>query len=755
MASENDRLEALFKSQPDFWRTALVGVGDGLIIADSALRVTFINPAAERLCGRIEDEAVHAQLGDVVRLTRDGNSEYTNSIMARAIECGTPQAIERHTVLRGTGGDDAPVGGSLYPIKDEAGHTVGVVIVLRDITERQQAEELRERLAAVVESSDDVVISKDLNGIITGWNSGAERVLGYTADEVIGKHVSMLMPEGHQEDTAKILSRISKGEKVDHYETKRRRKDGTIIDVSLTVSPIRNSYGEIIGASKVGRDITERRGHEELRERLAAIVESSDDMIVSKTLEGIITSWNRGAEKLLGYSAEEMVGRHVSCIMPPDQPEDYEKILSKVRTGESIDHYETRRRRKDGTIVDVSLTVSPLRNADGVIIGASKIGRDITQQKLIEAERREADRRKDEFLAMLAHELRNPLASINNAVQLFGRLESEDELLWAKDVVRRHVQHLARLIDDLLDVSRITRGKIVLKTEVIDLAPVVTSSVEAVRHLMEDRKHELMVSIGAGSLRLEADPLRLEQVLVNLLSNAAKYTNDGGKIYLTCRRDGDHLAISVKDNGVGISPELLSRMFDIFVQGDRTIARSEGGLGIGLTLVQKLTEMHDGSVTAVSEGPGKGSEFTVRLPAAAPADAPRTAPMLAPISAARKCTRVLVVDDNVDMADGLSKLLTLLGHDVKTAYDGLQALEMAKALGPEVILLDLGLPGVDGYEVARQLREHECCRNSLMIAISGYGQEEDKRKSKECGFDHHLTKPVDYKALIAVLHERE
>lgn len=755
MASENDPLEQLFQSQPNFWRTALVGVGDGLIIADAALRITFINPAAEVLCGRNEEKAIRSPLSDVLCLGTNGDAEYTQSIVAQTIESGMPQAIDRHTALRGTGRDELPVGGNLYPIKDDAGQIVGVVIVFRDMTERQRAEELRERLAAVVESSDDVVVSKDLNGIITGWNSGAEHVLGYTADEVIGKHVSMLMPEGHQEDTTKILSRISKGEKVDHYETKRRRKDGTIIDVSLTVSPIRNAYGEIIGASKVGRDITERRRHEELRERLAAIVESSDDMIVSKTLEGIITSWNRGAEKLLGYSAQEMLGRHVSCIMPPDQPEDFEKILSKIRAGESVDHYETRRRRKDGTIVDVSLSVSPLRNADGEIIGASKIGRDITQQKLIEAERREADRRKDEFLAMLAHELRNPLASINHAVQLFGRLESEGELLWAKDVVQRHVQHLARLIDDLLDVSRITRGKIVLKKDLIDLSPVVASSVEAVRHLMEDRKHELMVSIAAGSLRLEADPLRLEQVLVNLLSNAAKYTDVGGKILLTCRRDGDHLAISVKDNGVGIPPELLSRMFDIFVQGDRSIARSEGGLGIGLTLVQKLTEMHDGSVTAVSEGVGKGSEFTVRLPAAVAEETPRVTSTLELATPTKKCARILVVDDNADTADSLSKLLALLGHDVKTAYDGLQALGMAKVLRPEVILLDLGLPGVDGYEVARRLRDNDCCRNSLMVAISGYGQEEDRRKSKECGFDHHLTKPVDYKTLIEVLDERE
>jgi PAS domain S-box-containing protein len=610
-------------------------------------------------------------------------------------------------------------------------------------------EETRQRLAAIIESSDDIIATKDLDGIITAWNRGAERILGYAAAEVIGKHVSMLMPPEAIEDTERILGRIRRGERVDHYPTKRRRKDGTVIDVSLTVSPIKNAEGEIIGASKVGRDVTESRRAAELKERLAAIVESSDDVIVSKNLDGIITSWNKGAERVLGYTPLEVIGKHVSMLMPPEAIEDTEKILGRIRRGEKVDHYETKRRRKDGTIVDVSLTVSPIRDAAGHVVGASKIGRDITQQKRIEVERLEADRRKDEFLAMLAHELRNPLASINNAVQLFGKLETEEDLEWAKEIVGRQVKHLARLIDDLLDVSRITRGKIGLKKEAINLSPVVHSAVEAAQPLIDERKHELSVSL-IGTLRLEADPVRLEQILVNLLTNAAKYTDAGGRIGLTARHEGTDIVISVRDTGIGISRSLLPRVFDLFIQGDRTMARSEGGLGIGLTLVKSLVEMHGGSATAASDGPGRGSEFIVRLPALHSAPKKPARPVMNLPRAVRQGSRVLVVDDNVDTARGVSKLLKLLGHDVQTAYVGPSAIKLAHTYKPEVILLDIGLPGMDGYAVVKQLRNEECCRDALIVAVSGYGQDEDRRRSREAGFDQHLVKPVDDDALMSV-----
>jgi PAS domain S-box-containing protein len=528
-------------------------------------------------------------------------------------------------------------------------------------------------------------------------------------------------------------------------------RDGRQVPIDDSAAPIFDDQGLVSGVILVFRDVTEKRHAELLHQRLAAIVESSDDIIASKTLDGVITSWNKGAERILGFPAEEVVGKHVSMFMPAELVEDMPKILGRVRRGEKVDHYQTRRMRKDGTIIDVSLTVSPIRDAAGRVIGASKIGRDITQEKLIEAERQEADRRKDEFLAMLAHELRNPLSAIDGAAQLFGKLETEDDLVWAKDVVQRQVKHLSRLIDDLLDVSRISRGKIGLKKEPLSLSPVVSSAVEAVRPLLEERKHELSVSLINAGLRLDADPLRLEQILVNLLTNAAKYTDGGGRIWITAAQEGGDVVIRIGDEGIGITPELMPRIFELFAQGDRTAARSGGGLGIGLTLVRKLAEMHGGSVTAASEGLGKGSEFTVRLPALEGSAERKSSPLVTPPRVSRPSTRVLIVDDNLDTARGLSRLLKLLGHDVRVAHDGQEAVEAARGHRPEVVLLDIGLPGLDGYEVARRLRVDECCRGSVIIAVSGYGQAEDLRRSKEAGFDHHLVKPVDYDALMSLL----
>jgi PAS domain S-box-containing protein len=735
----------------EYWKAALASIGDAVILADTAGAVTYMNPVAETLCGWPSDEAIGQPLKDVFHIVHETTRATVENPVEKVIREGVVVGLANHTVLLPRSGPEIPIDDSAAPIFNEQRELMGVVLVFRDVTARREADLTRESLAAIVDSSDDVIVSKTLEGIITGWNRGAERVLGYSAAEVIGKPVSMLLPPDLAEDTKSILERVRRGEKVDHYHTRRKRKDGRIIDVSLTVSPIRNAEGEIVGASKVGRDITDSRQAELLRERLAAIVESSDDVIVSKTLDGIITSWNRGAERVLGYTADEMIGQHVSKIMPPDVLEDTHKILGRIRRGEKVDHYETRRQRKDGQIIDVSLTVSPIRDATGKIVGASKIGRDISQQKQIEAERQEADRRKDEFLAMLAHELRTPIASIDGAAQLLGKLETESELEWARDVIQKQIKHLSRMIDDLLDVSRITRGKIGLRKEVLSLSPIVSGAVETVRPLIEERKHELVVSLAPGALRVEGDPIRLEQILVNLLTNAAKYTESGGKISLSATHDQDSIVIQVRDNGLGIAADLLSRIFDLFTQGDRSAARSEGGLGIGLTLARQLAEMHGGQITATSAGLGQGSEFTLRLPAAKGMPSPKLPAKDRLPRLARQSSRILVVDDNVDMANGMAKLLSLLGHDVTTAHNGEEALDVAREQRPEVILLDIGLPKLDGYQVVRQLRQEACCRTALIIAVSGYGQEEDRRKSQEAGFDHHLVKPVDFDALLSLL----
>ena len=331
---------------------------------------------------------------------------------------------------------------------------------------------------------------------------------------------------------------------------------------------------------------------------------------------------------------------------------------------------------------------------------------------------------------------------------MMSGVQGQDD--WSMDVIDRQIRLLARLVDDLLDVSRITRGKIQLHKERIDAYPVVNSAIEVVRPLIEQRAHELTVSMRPG-LRLEADPTRLEQILVNLLTNAAKYTESGGNISLTARQEESDLVIKIRDTGIGIAPEKLPLMFELFAQGDRSLARSEGGLGIGLTLVRSLAELHGGSVTATSEGPGKGSEFIVRLPAATAPVQETPRPRAKLTQATEQIARILVVDDNVDTARGLSRLLKLLGHNVQTAYDGQTAIETARSHRPEFVLLDIGLPGMDGYQVATHLRQEQYSKDAVIIAVTGYGQEDDLRRSREAGFDHHLVKPIDHDALITLI----
>jgi signal transduction histidine kinase/DNA-binding response OmpR family regulator len=363
-----------------------------------------------------------------------------------------------------------------------------------------------------------------------------------------------------------------------------------------------------------------------------------------------------------------------------------------------------------------------------------------------------AGRRKDEFLAMLSHELRNPLAAVCNASFLLEKITPADtRTSHLGTVISRQTQHLCRIVDDLLDISRITRGTIELRKEAVDLALAVEHAVETTRPLLEAREHELSVSLPPEPVRLEADPTRLEQVLTNLLNNAAKYTKTGGRIWVTAVREGADVVIRVRDSGVGISPELLPNVFDLFAQADRSLDRADGGLGIGLALVRGLVQMHGGSVAASSEGLDRGSEFVVRLPAMPAAPPVREASPAPEVSSAARGAKVLIVDDNVDAAESLAELLGLWGHDVCTAHNGAAALQSAARCTPEVVLLDIGLPGMDGYEVARQLRQQASLSATRLIALTGYGQDEDRCRSEEAGFCFHLTKPVDPEKLQQLL----
>jgi PAS domain S-box-containing protein len=496
----------------------------------------------------------------------------------------------------------------------------------------------------------------------------------------------------------------------------------------------------------------------EAESNLRLMIESVKDYaIFSIDLHGRVTTWNTGAERMFGYTESEILRQPFAIVFTPEDraggvPEH--ELSNAVETGRAED--ERWHLRKDGSRFFVSGMVTPIYDEEKRLRGFTKVARDVTDRKrteeLLQAQSealKEIDRRKDEFLAMLSHELRNPLASISHAVQLLRMPGAPAEHAeWSKEVIDRQVKHLARIIDDLLDVSRIAHGKIVLRKERIDASAVIASAVDAVRPLIET-KQQLDVSFTPGTLWCEADPTRLEQILINLLSNATHYTDAGGRIGLTARHEGEHVIFKVKDTGIGIPPEKLPEIFELFVQGDRSSARSEGGLGIGLTLVKRIAEMHGGSVTAFSPGPGKGSEFTVTLPAI---PQPPAAPSPVAVQGRGRRTRILIVDDNVDLVRGLARLLRLSGHDLRTAYNGPEAITEALAFRPEYILLDIGLPGMDGYQVATRLRA-EGLSDAMIIAISGYGQEEDRRRSREAGFNRHLVKPIDYNTLTTLISQ--
>ena len=389
---------------------------------------------------------------------------------------------------------------------------------------------------------------------------------------------------------------------------------------------------------------------------------------------------------------------------------------------------------------------------EALIVQLSHLAAIAIENARLYEELRGNDQRKDEFLAMLAHELRNPLAAVSNAVQILTRTGFAEHGEWSLGIIRRQMKHLTRLIDDLLDASRISRGKIELRRVLVDVATILESASLTVKALVDERKHTLELRVDRENLWVHADPTRLEQVVVNLLNNAAKYSENNGRIEVEGRVEGDQAVIQVTDQGVGIPPEKLPQMFELFAQGDRSLARSEGGLGIGLTVVKKLVELHGGTIHARSNGVGQGSEFTVRLTASLrPSDTEPATPPTATIPAESRLARILVVDDNVDTARGMARLLKLLGHDIATAHSGPEAIETARLHRPEVVLLDIGLPGMSGYEVAARLRREESTQGAIIIAVSGYGQDDDRRRSREAGFDHHLIKPLDHDALLAIL----
>lgn len=604
---------------------------------------------------------------------------------------------------------------------------------------------------------DYAIFLLDPAGRVASWNSGARKIKGYERSEIVGRHFSAFYPP---EAVAKgwpdyeLRMAAQHGRFAD--EGWRIRKDGSRFWANVTITALRPSDAMGAGFLKITRDLTERRQAEEAirlsEERLRLLIDNVREYaIFLLSPEGLVVSWNFGAQRINGYKAGEIIGRHFSCFYPPDavysgKPEWELRTASQEGSVED----EGWRVRKDGTRYWANVVLTALNSAEGKTLGFVKITRDLTDRRKVE-ELLHADRQKNEFLALLTHELRNPLAPIRNALHVLAQPGVDATMIaQVRDIAWRQVDHMARLLDDLLDVTQISQGRIELRRERVSLNKIVTRSIEDSAPIMTERRHQLTLDVARESLWVDGDPARLEQVFTNLLINAAKYTDPGGRITVTARQEGRQVVTRIRDTGIGIDPLMAASIFDLFVQGERRTERSAGGVGIGLTLVRRLVELHGGTVDVQSAGPGKGSEFAVSLPTV-DRPAPEKIVNLERLFAAPPSMRVLVVDDNVDAANSLAMALRLSGQRVRVAYDGATALSFAAEDPPEAVLLDLGMPGMDGYEVAQRLRGNPATSKVLIIALTGWGQDEDRRKSHEAGFDHHLVKPVDPIAVGRVL----
>jgi PAS domain S-box-containing protein len=731
-------------------RAILEALPAAIYTTDAEGRITSFNDEAVRFSGRVPQLGTDSWCVTWKLYWPDGTPlPHDQCPMAIALREGRP--------VRGVSAiAERPDGTRVHfmpyptPIKDASGKVIGAVNMLVDITEQKRAEEAQARLAAIVASSVDAIFSTSLDGIIQTWNRGAEYLFGYSATEALGQPVAIIIPPDRLAEEPELSARIGRGEVVVNFETVRRAKDGRCFNISLTASPIRNAAGRVVGASRIPRDITERKRADEARARLAAIVASSDDAIVSKSLDGIIRTWNQGAERIFGYTAEEAVGRHITLIIPQERRAEEDMVLGKIRRGETVDHFDTVRRAKDGRLINISLSVSPIRDAQGRIIGASKIARDITERKRLEIELetmvaalREADTRKDEFIAMLAHELRNPLSAIAVATDLLTRSTIEDrKARFAVPAIERQMRQLRRLVDDLLNVARITSGKLTLRKEPLELKGFAERTIADYRELVASGTSIVLQAVEAW---VDADPARLKQMIENLLDNAAKY--GGRNITVTVSADEFGAHVSVQDDGQGIAQELQASLFQPFVQGAQPADREQRGLGLGLALVERLASLHGGGVAAVSDGPGRGSTFTISLPLAKPAASEER--RRTPVPARR---RVLVVEDEADSRECLKLLLETEGHQVTLTDNGAAALEEIARFRPDIALVDVGLPGMDGYEIARRARALEAGKALKLVAITGYGGEAHRRRARSAGFDMHVVKPISYEQLARVFN---
>jgi PAS domain S-box-containing protein len=479
------------------------------------------------------------------------------------------------------------------------------------------AEQKQAMLAAIVTTSDDAIISKTLDGIITSWNQSAERIFGFTAEEAIGEHISLIIPSDRLAEETYIIGQISKGQRILHFETLRRTKHGKLVPISVSVSPILDSEGIVIGASKIARDISEYKIARERQATLAAIINTSDDCILSKTLEGIITSWNKSAERMFGYTEAEAIGQHISLIIPPERLDEEQYIIGEVKKGNKVDHFETIRLAKDGRQMHISLSVSPVVNENGTVIGASKIARDISshiaaqnENKRLYEEVKALNEKKDDFIGLAAHELKTPLASVSGYLQILNTMITDEKAGKFLHKATVQLKKLTALVTDLLDVSKIEAGKLQFKSDLFDIRKVAEETIELVA--LTNKNYDIILNTATSSYFIRGDAHRIEQVITNLLTNAIRYSPGQDRVEVTLNSDSQAVTVAVRDYGIGIPEDKLTHIFSRFYRIDDTNPNISG-LGIGLFLSHEIIEQHGGRIW-VESAPDKGSVFYFTLP---------------------------------------------------------------------------------------------------------------------------------------------
>ncbi|MCW5660646.1 MAG: PAS domain S-box protein [Burkholderiaceae bacterium] len=793
LEQSRDRYADFFERAP----VAFVAFGSGDVIVEvNRLACTMLDQTAGQLIGRRFQDFLAPS--ERVRFRRS---------QGRLLRLEGPQTLEVQLAPEIRTARWVSLEMALSP---DTGGAMQCRTAMIDLTERMRTQADMAWLAAIVSASDDAIIGRDPAGSITSWNEAATRMFGLPAGDMLGSTMDALVPDQCRAEEARMLRALRAGERITQFETERLTAGGATVPLAITLSPVRNAAGHLIGSAMIARDISERvRSDAALRRRLRqldALSHAGQALILGKHDPSLLQQelFERvadavGSEVQLNYA---LTGDHQALVLQSAQglgsellesmrsaPLDHSLcgIVVEQRRPVVLNHLhaselpQARSLQQAGVLCFAGFPLIARGHVYGVAAFASTSREHFREgdlqvmqtvcdqasamhertQLLDELHAREqslkrADRAKDEFIATLAHELRNPLAPIRNAV---GIMRHEDQhvtqqLAWCRDVIDRQVVQMTRLLEDLLDVSRVTRNKIELRRDRIDLLSAVEQALEATRPLIEAQGQRLQLDVPPGPMFLYGDLTRLTQVFGNLMNNAAKYTDPGGLIKLTVTPQERSVRVSVRDSGIGIEAQQLPRVFDMFSQLEPALERARGGLGIGLALTRGLVEQHGGTIEAFSAGAGQGSEFVVRLPLTPQLRAREDAmPNSTTITDTHPKRRVLVVDDNVDAAQTLAAILEMLGHDVRVAYSGAEGLRIATEWKPDVGVLDIGIPDLNGYELARGIRERCREHQPLLIACTGWGQQDDVEHAQEAGFDHHLVKPVDPDAVLRLLQE--